>query len=184
MGRIVLIGGGARSGKSRFASDYATQLGSRRLFVATATAGDEEMRWRIAQHREERGDAFTTREEPIDLVAVLRSETSFDVVVIDCLTLWLSNLLIEGLSNSDIEQRVSNLIDALAVTEAHIIAVTNEVGLGIVPEHALARRFRDLAGRVHQRIAGAADELYFGAMGCMLRLKPAPVTLMQPGAFE
>jgi adenosylcobinamide kinase/adenosylcobinamide-phosphate guanylyltransferase len=148
MGRIVLIGGGARSGKSRFASAYATQIGSRRLFVAT-----------------------------------LRAESAFDVVVIDCLTLWLSNLLLEGLSDTDIEQRVANLTDALDATEAHVIAVTNEVGLGIVPEHALARRFRDIAGRVHQRIAGTADEIYLGAMGCMLRLKPGPVTLMDPGVF-
>ncbi|MGB5810772.1 MAG: bifunctional adenosylcobinamide kinase/adenosylcobinamide-phosphate guanylyltransferase, partial [Polyangiales bacterium] len=97
MGRVVLIGGGARSGKSRAALAYATHLGRKRLFIATAHAGDDEMRDRIAHHQEERGDAFVTREEPLDVVEVLESAGSFEVVVIDCLTLWLSNLLLAEL---------------------------------------------------------------------------------------
>ena len=179
MARIVLIGGGARSGKSRFALKYATHLGARRLFVATAVAGDEEMRGRIDRHRRERGDGFVTREEPLALVEALSEAASFDVVVIDCLTLWLSNLLLESMPEAAIERRIEELVGVLKEAEPDVVLVTNEVGLGIVPEHALARRFRDLAGRAHQELAEVADEVYLGAMGCLLRLKPPPVTTME-----
>lgn len=178
MGRIVLIGGGARSGKSRFALDYATQLGGPRLFVATAKADDDEMRERISRHRDERGDAFITREEPIDVVTAMGEAASANVVVVDCLTLWMSNLLLEGASDEDVERRVQELVRAIQMRDPIVLLVTNEVGLGIVPEHPLARRFRDLAGRAHQEIAASADEVYLGAMGCILRLKPSPVATM------
>ncbi len=178
MGRIVLIGGGARSGKSRFASNYAIHLGPRRLFVATAAGDDDEMRLRISRHRQERGDAFVTREEQTELVPGLGNAADFDVVVIDCLTLWLSNLLLQGRSDSEIKIEVDRLVAAMQGCVPHVLAVSNEVGLGIVPEHALGRRFRDSLGRVHQTITPAADELYLGAMGTMIRLKPSPVETM------
>lgn len=178
MGRIIFIGGGARSGKSRFALRRAAQLGQQRLFVATATAGDEDMRERIARHQRERGETFVTREEPIELVRALDDSAGFDVVVVDCLTMWLSNLLLQELGDAVIERRVGGLVETLADCPADVVLVSNEVGLGVHPEHALGRRFRDLAGRAHQRLAAVADEIYLGAMGCMIRLKPAPISIV------
>ena len=177
MGRIIFIGGGARSGKSRFALRRAAQLGEHRLFVATATAGDEEMRERIARHRRERGETFLTREAPIELARALDDSAGFDVVVVDCLTMWLSNLLLQDLGDEVIERRIAGLVETLADCPADVVLVSNEVGLGVHPEHALGRRFRDLAGRAHQRLAAVADEIYFGAMGCMIRLKPTPISI-------
>lgn len=183
MGRIVLVGGGARSGKSRFALRRATDLGSRTLFIATAVAFDDEMRERIARHRAERDGRFETVEESKNIADVIRRATQ-DVVLVDCLTLWLSNLLIDGGTQNEIEERVEGLIATLREASPHIVLVTNEVGLGIVPEHALGRLFRDVAGRAHQRLAVVADEVYFGAMGCMLRLKPGPVEATTVDALE
>ncbi|MEM8609197.1 MAG: bifunctional adenosylcobinamide kinase/adenosylcobinamide-phosphate guanylyltransferase [Myxococcota bacterium] len=184
MGRIMVIGGGARSGKSRFALHKATHLGSKPLFIATALAFDDEMRARIARHKAERDVRFDVREEPRNLVHALQAHDSHDVVVVDCLTLWLSNLLVEGQSETQIEVAVDQLVEALRESDPHVILVTNEVGLGIVPEHPLGRLFRDVAGRTHQRLAVMADEVYFGAMGCMLHLKPGPVTAVDLGQQE
>ena len=183
MGRITLVGGGARSGKSAFALNEAIRLGEHRLFIATATPGDEEMASRIARHREERGEAFLTREEPIELVRALDEAASFEVVVIDCLTLWISNLMFADFDDETVEGRVAKLAETLKGAEPHVVVVSNEVGLGLVPEHALGRRFRDLVGRAHQRLAAEADEVYFGAMGMMLRLKPDPVQTMEPARW-
>jgi adenosylcobinamide kinase/adenosylcobinamide-phosphate guanylyltransferase len=173
--RVVLVGGGVRSGKSAFALVRARQLGERRAFIATGEALDDEMRERVRRHREERGADFETHEVPEEVERVL-SGLDAEVVVIDCLTLWLSNLLIasEG-EDAALEQRLRAFASQLAERRQHVIVVTNEVGLGIVPDNALARRFRDLTGRAHQEIGRIADEVYFGAMGQLLRLKPAPV---------
>jgi adenosylcobinamide kinase/adenosylcobinamide-phosphate guanylyltransferase len=176
--RVVLVGGGVRSGKSAFALARAMELGTRRVFVATAEARDAEMRERAERHRAERGDAFETLETPRELVATLRGLRDVDVVVVDCLTLWLSNLLLDGLDTDALCARVEELADCLRARPLHAVIVTNEVGLGIVPDNALARAFRDATGRAHQILGAVADELYFGVMGQLLRLKPGPLACM------
>lgn len=188
-----MIGGGARSGKSRFALTRAEALGVRRVFVATAEAHDEELRVRIARHQAERGARFQTFERPRALPALLtelsaRSESpGVDVVLIDCLTLWLSNLLVDGASEAAVQTELDALEAAIAAAPYHVVMVTNEVGLGLVPPNPLGRSFRDLAGLVHTRLAAGADEVYLGAMGLLLRLRPGPITALSsldasPGA--
>lgn len=172
--RIVLVGGGARSGKSAFALSYARRLGARRTFVATAEALDDEMGARIARHRAERGDAFTTVEVPRALPDALASLET-DVVVIDCLTLWLSNLLVADIPAPAIDAQIETLAATLARRRFHAVVVTNEVGMGLVPETPLGRAFRDLTGRAHQRLARDADEIFLAALGIILRVHPAPV---------
>lgn len=173
--KIILIGGGARSGKSAFALAVARRLGGRRLFLATAQAGDAEMRERIGLHRRTRGDDFRTLEEPLAVPEALRRVEGVDVVVLDCITLWLSNLLLEGREPAAVLRRIDDLAESLLVRSVHAVVVTNEVGLGLVPETALGRLFRDVAGLAHQRLVGLADEVYFSVLGMMLRLKPGPV---------
>lgn len=177
---LVLIGGGVRSGKSAFALARARALGPRRAYVATAEPGDAEMQARIARHRTERaGDGFLTIEEPLDLAAALRRSAAADVVVVDCLTLWLANRL---LRNEPPEDVLGRLEEALAAPRARsAIVVTNEVGFGIVPENALARAFRDLCGRAHQRVAAAADEVHVAILGVVLRVRPSPIVESWPG---
>jgi adenosylcobinamide kinase / adenosylcobinamide-phosphate guanylyltransferase len=173
--QIILVGGGTRCGKSDLALALARRLGRRRLFLATAQAGDDEMRQRILRHRRTRGDDFRTLEEPLAVPELLRQPPDDDVVVLDCLTLWLSNLLLDGREPAEVLRRVEALADVLRRRPAHAVVVTSEVGLGLVPETPLGRTFRDVAGLAHQCLAAAADEVYFGAMGIMLRLKPGPV---------
>jgi adenosylcobinamide kinase/adenosylcobinamide-phosphate guanylyltransferase len=173
--RIILVGGGTRCGKSDLALTLARRLGRRRLFLATAQAGDDEMRQRILLHRRTRGDDFRTLEEPLAVPEILRQTAGDDVVVIDCLTIWLSNLLLGGHEPEAVLRRVEELAEVLRRRPSHAVVVTSEVGLGLVPETPLGRTFRDVAGLAHQRLAAAADEVYFGALGLMLRLKPGPV---------
>ena len=171
--KLVLVGGGARSGKTSFALGRARELGASRLYVATAEIHDEEMRARIERHRAERPD-FATVEEPVDLPGAIDRAT-VDVVLVDCLTLWLSNLLCADLADAEVEARFDRLLAALAARTSHVVVVSNEVGLGIVPDNLLARRFRDHAGRLHQRLAARADEVWLGAMGMVVRLRPGPL---------
>ncbi len=181
---FALVGGGARSGKRPFAQRLAEARGERRAFVATAIAFDEEMRLRIARHIEERAGAFDTVEAPRDLDAATSrlSGATAHVVVLDvCLTLWLSNLLLAGIDANAIEPRVDDLAETLASAPFASIVVTNEVGMGLVPDTPLGRAFRDLTGRAHQRLARRADEIYFATMGTVLRLKPSPVELAEGG---
>jgi adenosylcobinamide kinase/adenosylcobinamide-phosphate guanylyltransferase len=180
VGRLIVVGGGVRSGKSSFALARARAIGSRRAFVATAQPTDDEMRARIARHVRERQGAFVTLEAPFDLPAAVSALRDLDVAVIDCLTFWLSNLLLRGDPEERIASEVESLLGAMADASFHTIVVTNEVGMGVVPEHALGRAFRDVAGRAHQRIASGAHELYFAAMGCIIRLRPGPVELEPP----
>lgn len=177
--KLIVVGGGVRSGKSAFALELARGLGARRAFIATAQAFDDEMRERIARHVEERGREFETHEVPLDLASALARLES-DVVVIDCLTLWLSNLLLaEPVPTTDaLEHAIDALVVAIERRRSHVIVVTNEVGMGVVPESALGRLFRDLAGRAHQRLCARADEIYLGMLGCMLRLRPEPLALV------
>jgi adenosylcobinamide kinase/adenosylcobinamide-phosphate guanylyltransferase len=170
MGRIVLVIGGTRSGKSAYALSRARGLPGRRVYLATAQAGDKEMTERIQKHRQERGPGWTTREEPVHLGRVVRELASeYDVVVIDCLTIWLSNLLC-GPDGHGIEE--NDFVDSLGAPGPSIFfIVSNEVGLGIVPENELARKFRDLAGELNQRIAKIADEVLFITAGLPLKIK-------------
>lgn len=164
-----------RSGKSAFALWRAQQLGTRRVFVATAEVLDGEMDERVLRHQQERGKAFRTIEAPRELTEILESIDDTDVVVVDCLTLWLTNLLVDGLSKAAIEARIDELGKCLEQLPFHTIFVSNEVGMGIVPDNALARAFRDLAGTAHQRLGARAHEVYVGVFGQLLRLKPGPV---------
>jgi adenosylcobinamide kinase/adenosylcobinamide-phosphate guanylyltransferase len=172
---LVLIGGGARSGKSAFALGYARRLGAHRCFIATAQAFDAEMRARIDRHRDERGGDFTTIEEPLALPEALAAAPADAVVLVDCLTLWLSNLLCADLPESAILTRIDQLVVAARARRAPTLLVSNEVGLGLVPETPLGRAFRDLTGICHQRLGAVADEIYAALMGVVLRLHPAPV---------
>ena len=167
---LVLVGGGSRSGKSTYALTLAGASGGPRAFIATAQPYDPEMRERIAAHRAERGGAFTTCEEPFDLAgAIDRLAATHPVLVVDCLTLWLTNVLLQ--EESALEARVSAFLAMTTASDSTVIAVTNEVGCGIVPENALARRFRDLQGRLNQDAARAAREVYWMVFGCPLKVK-------------
>ncbi|SFR82237.1 bifunctional adenosylcobinamide kinase/adenosylcobinamide-phosphate guanylyltransferase [Sphingomonas jatrophae] len=167
--RTLLVLGGARSGKSRHAQRLAEAGGGARLFFATAQAYDDEMRERIARHQADRNASWTTVEAPIDLPAAMRAEDAGGrVLLVDCLTLWLSNLL---LADADLEAAGDDLIAAVEQAQARIILVSNEVGFGIVPDNALARRFRDAAGRLNQRLAAACDAVDLVVAGLPLRLK-------------
>lgn len=165
-----LVLGGARSGKTAYAQGQAEAAVARPTLIATGQAFDDEMRLRIERHRAERGDRWATIEAPLDLVGALGSLTANDAVVVDCLTLWLSNLLHAEI---DPQAATRDLIIALAVCPARVWLVSNEVGQGIVPDNALARRFRDEAGWMHQRLAAAADAAFLIVAGLPLRLKPS-----------
>ena len=175
---LVLIGGGVRSGKSGFALHLARRLGTRRAYLATAEARDDEMAGRIRRHARERGPEFKTLEVPLEVVETVEALREVDVMVLDCLTLWLSNLLLRGDSEESILEQVERLLRAIGGKPFHAILVTNEVGMGVVPESAIGRAFRDLSGRAHQALSAGADEIYFGALGTLIRLKPAPLTLV------
>ncbi|MBM4295141.1 MAG: bifunctional adenosylcobinamide kinase/adenosylcobinamide-phosphate guanylyltransferase [Deltaproteobacteria bacterium] len=155
----ALILGGAKSGKSRYGLNLAQNFPPPRLFVATGQPGDEEMAARIARHRQDRGPGWETREEPLDVAAALdESQGRYGVILVDCLTLWLSNLMLrEGQTEAGIDLGIRELLEVFDKTATPVILISNEVGLGIVPENALARAFRDQAGRLHQKLAAAAD---------------------------
>ncbi|RVT90999.1 bifunctional adenosylcobinamide kinase/adenosylcobinamide-phosphate guanylyltransferase [Sphingomonas crocodyli] len=165
----LLVLGGARSGKSRHAQARAEAIEGELVFVATAQAFDDEMRERIGHHQADRGPRWRTIEEPIDVVGVIGAEAGPGrVLLIDCLTLWTSNLMF---AERDIAVEATALADAIGRAGGPVILVANEVGLGIVPDNALARRFRDAAGTVNQAVAAAVDEALFMAAGLPLRLK-------------
>lgn len=164
MAKTSLVLGGARSGKTAYALTLAS---APRTYVATATAGDDEMQARITAHKDERGDDWRLIEAPTDLVNAITS-VSEGCVVVDCLTLWLSNLMAKG---RDVGVEVTTLIEALEGCAADIIFVSNEIGMGLVPMDVLSRQFRDAQGRLNQRIAAAADSVEFVAAGLPMRLK-------------
>jgi adenosylcobinamide kinase / adenosylcobinamide-phosphate guanylyltransferase len=169
--RTLLALGGARSGKSRYARALAEAAKPQRLMIATASAADEEMAARIARHRAERGEGWTTIEEQRDIVELLANEARKDrAIVVDCLTLWLANLAFAG---CDIETETERLCAAAAGLAGPVVFVSNEIGLGIVPETPLGRDFRDWQGRLNQRIAAACDAVVFIVAGFPVVLKPA-----------
>ena len=171
--RLILVLGGARSGKSRYAQEMAETVKGKRLFVATAQAFDNEMTKRIEDHKRQRGDIWETREEPVRIVEVIsESQKRYDVILVDCLTLWVSNLLMAyGDDHERVENHIQRLIEGLREAKTTIILVSNEVGLGIVPENRLARAFRDLAGMVNQRVAEVADRVILMVAGIPLVIK-------------
>ncbi|WP_119268638.1 bifunctional adenosylcobinamide kinase/adenosylcobinamide-phosphate guanylyltransferase [Taklimakanibacter deserti] len=173
MKRVTLILGGARSGKSRYAEALARRHKGVPAYIATAEITDEEMRERIHHHREQRGAHWRTIEAPVDLVTALRqADNARSFTLIECLTVWINNLIYHG---RDVAREVERFRQSLAKTKGQVVIVSNEVGLGIVPDNALARRFRDEAGRANQAIADAADEVVFIAAGLPMTLKkPKP----------
>jgi adenosylcobinamide kinase/adenosylcobinamide-phosphate guanylyltransferase len=165
----TLVLGGARSGKSAFAEILVRDSGLARIYLATATAEDDEMKARVAQHRAQRGDGWITIEEPLALVdALTREATRGRAVLVDCLTLWLSNLMLAG-RDPEIESR--RLTRFLGVAKYPVIFVSNEVGLGLVPETPLGRQFRDAQGRLNQLVAACVPNVVFIAAGLPLWLK-------------
>jgi adenosylcobinamide kinase/adenosylcobinamide-phosphate guanylyltransferase len=173
--QIILVTGGARSGKSTYAERRVGELGSRRLYVATAEAKDEEMAQRIAEHKKRRGNDWATIEEPTELAEALLARCGqTDCALVDCLTLWLSNLL-TWRDGKDVEQKVKQLLDTLPRLDFHVVFVANEVGWGIVPDNPLARQFRDLAGWANQQIATAATEVILMVAGIPLVVKKSTI---------
>ncbi len=179
MGQLIYITGGARSGKSRFAERRASKLSQNELgqsklgqenvtYLATAQAFDEEMTLRIERHRADRPASWTTLEEPLDVVTAL-GRSPHPVVLLDCLSLWISNLLLAGHDDAVMLERVAALLEA--AQDSALIVVSNEVGSGIVPDNALARRYRDVLGWANQQVAAAADEAYLLVSGLSVRLK-------------
>jgi adenosylcobinamide kinase/adenosylcobinamide-phosphate guanylyltransferase len=170
----LLVLGGARSGKSRYAQQRAEDSGKRPVLVATAAAADAEMAERIAKHRGQRGPHWRVVEEEIDVAGALKREAAEDrIVLVDCLTLWLSNLM---MNDKDIERTGEQLARSLGTLAGPVILVSNEVGLGIVPENALARRFRDAQGWLNQRLAAHCESVVLIAAGLPLQLKPGTPT--------
>jgi adenosylcobinamide kinase/adenosylcobinamide-phosphate guanylyltransferase len=168
-GHIHLILGGARSGKSRHGQSLAETFGGNLVFVATGEAWDAEMAERIERHRADRGPRWRTVEAPLALAGAISAETSPDrVLLVDCLTLWTSNLMHAG---RNIAAETRDLVAAMRLATGPVLLVANEVGLGIVPDNALARAFRDAAGHMNQTIAAAADRVTFVAAGLPMMLK-------------
>lgn len=170
-GRIVLVLGGAASGKSEYALGIAGPRGPR-AFVATGQGLDEEMTMRIARHRATRSTDWETVEVPIELEQwFLASGSRYRTILFDCVTLWLSNLIGAHVKGPDIYTRVTTCLEVMRATSARVVIVSNELGMGLVPADACTRGFRDLAGRVNQLIAGIADEVHLVVSGIPIRLK-------------
>ncbi|PYE90035.1 adenosylcobinamide kinase /adenosylcobinamide-phosphate guanylyltransferase [Phyllobacterium leguminum] len=168
-GKTTFVLGGARSGKSVFAEQLVEQSGLDAVYIATGQAYDDEMRERIAAHKQRRGLVWTTVEEPLDLIGALRSHAGEGrAVLVDCLTLWLTNLM---MAERDIAAEIARLAAAIPELSGAVLFVSNEVGLGIVPDNRMARAFRDHAGRLNQAVAAAANQVYFIAAGLPLKMK-------------
>jgi len=177
--RSALILGGARSGKSAYAQSLAEGYSPERLYLATATSGDDEMAARIARHQADRGHGWTALEEPLEVAAaLLKHARAGRVVVVDCLTLWLTNLMLAG---RDPGPAVTTLAESIRALAGPAILVSNEVGMGIVPDHKLGREFRDWQGRANREIGAACDAVIFIAAGLPLQLKPPTTPSVQLG---
>ena len=173
----IFVLGGCRSGKSRFAEQWVASRFQRKCFIATLDVkNDEEMAKRVTMHRASRGDGWSVIEEPLLLTDILlnypkKSSENSDVLLIDCLTLWLTNLILAGRNDETIEKEVHKLTSAIRACPVSLVLVANEVGRGIVPESSLGRRFRDLAGWTNQQVAEACETVYFVAAGLPMVLK-------------
>ncbi len=175
--RAALVLGGARSGKSRYAQALAEATAPERLYLATASAGDAEMAARIARHRAERGAGWRTLEEPLELADAVRTEAREGrVILVDCVTIWLTNVM---LANLDPGEKIAELIAAVAALQGPAVFVSNEVGAGVVPATELGRAFRDWQGRTNQELARVSGAVTLVAAGLPLLLKPAPQPLLR-----
>jgi adenosylcobinamide kinase/adenosylcobinamide-phosphate guanylyltransferase len=169
MGKSILITGGARSGKSRIAEGWVTAAGAAPVYIATAQAFDDEMQARIDAHIARRGPEWTTVQDPLHLLDRLSDTDGTGPRLVDCLTLWLSNLMHD---DADWHGQAQALAQAIPQQRSDVVFVTNEVGQGIVPENKLARAFRDAQGQLNQIIAAAVDEVYLAVAGYPLKVKP------------
>lgn len=168
--RKVLILGGVRSGKSRYGESLAVKSGLNKVFIATAEAGDNEMSDRIAAHQRDRGTGWTTVEAPLTLSEAIGTRTANEAVVVDCLTLWLTNIVLAG---HDVGAGISELAAAVSKAACPLTLISNEVGMGIVPATSLGRQFRDWQGFLNQRVARECDAVVFMAAGYPMMLKPS-----------
>ncbi len=174
LNKTILITGGCRSGKSRQALSIADKFSGRKVFLATAEPLDAEMKERIARHQQERGKDWITQEEPLDPVVVLKEEgKQAAVIVMDCLTLWVSNMMMKNMERSAILDKLETLIDACVRTHCTVILITNEVGAGIVPGNELSRNFRDIAGDANQKVASRFDQVVHMVSGIPVTIKSA-----------
>ncbi len=171
--QTMLVVGGCRSGKSSFAEQWIASRFKQKIYIATTVVGDDdEMKQRVSHHRKNRCASWQTIEEPIDIAKEIASSThETQVYLVDCLTLWLTNLLLQDLTDSEIEDKIDELIRAIVHCPVSVVLVANEVGLGIVPDSSLARRFRDLAGWCNQKVGGSCDKVVFMAAGLPMYLK-------------
>jgi len=184
-GKIILVTGGARSGKSVFAEQYALAQEGSRAYIATAQIYDQEMKSRVALHRARRTDQWQTFEAPYDAHHTLElAAKEATVILFDCLTLYTSNLLLETSTADEPEekfkyimQQIDKLLNCARASQAIVLFVTNEVGMGIVPDNALARQYRDLAGSVNQKVAACADEVYLVVSGLAVEIKKMAVNV-------
>ena len=170
---ITIVTGGIKSGKSLWAQKFGESICGSRAFIATALALDEEIQQRIKKHQFDRANKWTTWEEPLDIVPLLEDLTAkFDVVLLDCLTMWVSNLLtVYNLSEEQVKQKSDDLIACLSGKNSQIILVTNEVGMGIIPNDQLSRSFQSLLGRLNREVAYVADNLYLMVSGIPIEVK-------------
>lgn len=172
MGKIIFIVGGARSGKSRYALQLAKDNGGRVGFIATCKPRDAEMKRRVMRHKNNRPKHWETFEENDGLPALLEKIASkFEIIIIDCLTLLISNLMLKGIKENLIENKISQIFAIIKKIKAQAIIVSNEVGLGVVPENKLVRNFRDIAGRINQVVADKSDSVFFMVSGIPWRIK-------------
>ena len=171
---LTLVTGGIKSGKSFWAQQQAERLSGTRAFVATAQALDDEMKERIAKHKQARGDAWVTFEEPKDPVTLVNDITGrFDIILIDCLTIWVSNLLtIYQMDEDAAAQQIAGLSACLSRAAAQVFVISNETGMGIIPADALSRLYQRLLGSLNSKVAAAADEVYLMVAGIPVRIKP------------
>ncbi len=171
--KITFVIGGCRSGKSSHALYLANEIkGSRKIFIATSVPTDKEMDARVVKHQKERGDDWITAEVPVEIPSkIIELSESSDVILVDCLTLWISNLMFNNFDDDAIVKITQELQDTLKIINVPVFLVANEVGMGVVPENALARRFRDMAGMVNQKIAQTADKVIYTVAGIPMIVK-------------
>jgi adenosylcobinamide kinase/adenosylcobinamide-phosphate guanylyltransferase len=171
--KIVFVIGGCRSGKSTYALQTAEKVPAEsKIYIATCVPRDDEMKRRVARHQKERSQEWLTVEAPLDLPdAILQNSRRANVILVDCLTLWTSNLLLETGDENKIKKAISQLTDALAKAECPVILVSNEVGSGIVPENRLARQFRDISGWLNQAVARCANRVVWMVAGIPVTVK-------------
>lgn len=169
----MLVLGGARSGKSSFALDLCDRMEGKRYFIATAQVLDDEMKERIRHHQKERGNGWTTIEEPLEICRRIKENDKKEtIILVDCLTLWLSNLYMKYESGNEmVYKKIEELVDILSSIKGRVVLVSNEVGMGIVPENRLARLYRDAAGTMNKKIAEKADRVVITFSGLPMVLK-------------